>query len=153
MNFNEFKNAVIAKCQEMGIADYELYYQVGGSTSVDTFMHEINEFSSSLVGGVCLRCIVGGKMGGDAFCGKYVVRGGDQNVAWMVVRQNHGVSARANGTFGDGSQGKPRRADASAENGLFSNHFSVLREIQSINGFNRNVLVYVHEIFFHLFRF
>lgn len=63
MNFNEFKNAVIAKCQEMGIADYELYYQVGGSTSVDTFMHEINEFSSSLVGGVCLRCIVGGKMG------------------------------------------------------------------------------------------
>ena len=63
MNFNEFKNAVIAKCQEMGIADYELYYQVGGSTSVDTFMHEINEFLSSLVGGVCLRCIVGGKMG------------------------------------------------------------------------------------------
>ena len=63
MNFNEFKNAVIAKCAELGIAEYELYYQVGGSTSVDTFMHQINEFSSSLVGGVCFRCIVDGKMG------------------------------------------------------------------------------------------
>ena len=63
MNFNEFKNAVIAKCAEMGIADYELYYQVGGSTSVGAFMHEINEFTSSLSGGVCFRCIVGGKMG------------------------------------------------------------------------------------------
>ena len=63
MNFNEFKQAVIAHCQALGIADYELYYQVGSSTSVDVFMHEINEFSSSLDGGVCFRCIVDGKMG------------------------------------------------------------------------------------------
>ena len=63
MNFNEFKNAVIAKCAEMGIAEYELYYQVGGGTSVDAFMHDINEFTSSLEGGVCFRCILGGKMG------------------------------------------------------------------------------------------
>ena len=63
MNFNEFKQSVIAHCQALGVADYELYYQVGGSTSVDTFKHEINEFSSSLNGGVCFRCIVDGKMG------------------------------------------------------------------------------------------
>ena len=63
MTFNEFKQAVIAKCAEMGIADYELYYQVGGSTEVGVFMHEVNEFSSSLDGGVCFRCIVNGKMG------------------------------------------------------------------------------------------
>ena len=63
MNFNEFKKAVIAKCEELGITEYELYYQVGGSTSVEVFKHEINEFSSSLVGGVCFRCIVDGKMG------------------------------------------------------------------------------------------
>ena len=63
MDFNAFKNAVIAHCQALGVADYELYYQVGGSTSVDTFKHEINEFSSSLNGGVCFRCIVDGKMG------------------------------------------------------------------------------------------
>ena len=63
MTFNEFKQAVVAKCVELGIADYELYYQVGGSTEVGVFMHEINEFSSSLDGGVCFRCIVGGRMG------------------------------------------------------------------------------------------
>ena len=63
MIFNEFKQAVIAKCNELGITEYELYYQVGGSTEVGVFMHEINEFSSSLDGGVCFRCIVDGKMG------------------------------------------------------------------------------------------
>ena len=46
-----------------GIAEYELYYQAGASTSVDTFQHSINEFSSSYTGGVCFRCIVNGKMG------------------------------------------------------------------------------------------
>ena len=63
MNFHEFKQAVIAHCQALNIADYELYYQVGGSTQVDFFMHQINEFTSSLDGGVCFRCIVDGKMG------------------------------------------------------------------------------------------
>lgn len=63
MDYQVFKNAVIAKCAELGIAEYELYYQVGSSTSVDTFRHEINEFSSSETGGVCFRCILNGKMG------------------------------------------------------------------------------------------
>ena len=63
MNFNEFKELVIAECAAQGIAEYELYYQVGASTSVDTFQHSINEFSSSYSGGVCFRCIVNGKMG------------------------------------------------------------------------------------------
>lgn len=63
MDFNAFKNHVIACCEELGITEYELYYQAGESTSVDTFMHQINEFTSSKEGGVCFRCIVGGKMG------------------------------------------------------------------------------------------
>ncbi len=63
MDFAAFKNAVIAKCREMGIAEYELYYQNDESTSMEAFQHEINEFTSSNEGGVCLRCIVGGKMG------------------------------------------------------------------------------------------
>lgn len=63
MNFNEFKQLVIAQCAEKGIAEYELYYQTSASTSVDTFQHSINEFSSSLSGGLCFRCIVDGKMG------------------------------------------------------------------------------------------
>lgn len=63
MTFNEFKQLVIAECSAQGIAEYELYYQAGSSTSVDTFQHSINEFSSSFSGGVCFRCIVNGKMG------------------------------------------------------------------------------------------
>ena len=63
MTYNEFKECIIAACAEAGITEYELYYQAGSSTSVDTFMHQINEFTASESGGVCFRCIVGGKMG------------------------------------------------------------------------------------------
>ena len=63
MNFNEFKELVIAECAEQGITEYELYYQAGESISVDVFQHSLNEFTSSRSGGVCFRCIVGGKMG------------------------------------------------------------------------------------------
>ena len=63
MNFNEFKELVIAECKAQGIAEYELYYQAGYSTSVDTFQHSVNEFTSSYTGGVCFRAIVNGKMG------------------------------------------------------------------------------------------
>lgn len=63
MNFVEFKELVIAEAQAKGIADYELYYQAGESTSVSAFQHSINQFTDSRDGGVCFRCIVGGKMG------------------------------------------------------------------------------------------
>ena len=63
MDFAAFKNAVIAKAQAMGIADYELYYQAAESTSVSAFQHELNQFTDSIEGGVCFRCIVNGKMG------------------------------------------------------------------------------------------
>ena len=63
MDFNAFKEIVIAECAALGLAEYELYYQVGSSISVDTFQHSINEFSASQTGGACFRCIVGGKMG------------------------------------------------------------------------------------------
>ena len=63
MNFNEFKDLVIAACEEAGITEYELYYQAGSSVSVGAFQHSINEFTSSTRGGVCFRCIHQGKMG------------------------------------------------------------------------------------------
>lgn len=63
MTFQEFKEAVIAKAAELGIADYELYYQSSESTSVGAFQHELNQFTGSRDGGVCFRCIVDGKMG------------------------------------------------------------------------------------------
>lgn len=63
MDFNQFKDLVAAECAARGIAQYELYYETSESTSVGTFQHEINEFSSSVSGGLCFRCIVDGKMG------------------------------------------------------------------------------------------
>ena len=63
MTFKEFKDIVVAECAAKGIEEYELYYQAGSSTSVDTFQHSINEFTSSQSGGVCFRAIVNGKMG------------------------------------------------------------------------------------------
>ena len=63
MDFNAFKEAVIAKCAERGITEYELYYQNAESTSIGAFQHEINQFTCSTEGGVCFRCIVDGRMG------------------------------------------------------------------------------------------
>ena len=63
MDFQLFKETVIAKAEALAIAEYELYYQAEESTSVSAFQHEMNEFSASNEGGVCFRCIVNGKMG------------------------------------------------------------------------------------------
>ena len=63
MDFQSFKTAVIARCQALGVTQYELYYQSSQSTSVGVFRHEVNQFTGSDDGGVCLRCIVGGRMG------------------------------------------------------------------------------------------
>ena len=63
MDYQSFKNAVIAACAEFGITEYELYYQSGSDTTIGVFAHEINEFSSSEGGGICFRCIADGKMG------------------------------------------------------------------------------------------
>ena len=63
MDYQSFKNAVIARAEAMGIADYELYYESGTDTRVSVFQHEVAGFSSSESGGVCFRCIVNGKMG------------------------------------------------------------------------------------------
>ena len=63
MNYQEFKSCIISRCEALGIADYELYYQTAESTSVSVYQREINQFSSALEGGICFRCIRDGKMG------------------------------------------------------------------------------------------
>ena len=64
MDYQSFKNAVIAQAQAMGITEYELYYESGSETSIGVFQHEVNQFSSAAQnGGICFRCIVDGKMG------------------------------------------------------------------------------------------
>lgn len=63
MEFHAFKETVIACCARHGITEYELYYQSAESTSVGVFQREINQFTGSVEGGVCFRCIADGKMG------------------------------------------------------------------------------------------
>ena len=63
MDFNEFKKAVADAARQMGIPDYELYYAGGESTDVEAFGHEISGFTSSVEGGVSLRCALNGRMG------------------------------------------------------------------------------------------
>ena len=63
MNYQSFKQSVIARAEALGITEYELYYMTAESTSISAFAHEMNEFSASTEGGVCFRCIVDGKMG------------------------------------------------------------------------------------------
>lgn len=63
MDFNAFKQAVAAAAAAAGIQDYELYYVSAESLSVGAFQHEINKFTSAVEGGVCLRCLVNGRMG------------------------------------------------------------------------------------------
>ena len=63
MDFESFKQAVIARCTQLGIEEYELYYSCAESTSIGAFQQEINQFTGAVEGGVCFRCIVGGKMG------------------------------------------------------------------------------------------
>ena len=43
MDFQSFKQAVIARCAQKGIEEYELYYQAAESTSVSAFQHSVNE--------------------------------------------------------------------------------------------------------------
>ena len=63
MNFQEFKKCIMTRCEELGVTEYELYYQTAESTSVSAYQQEINQFSAALEGGVCFRCIRNGKMG------------------------------------------------------------------------------------------
>ena len=63
MDYQSFKNSVIDRCAQLGVAEYELYYQAAESTTVSAYQHEINEFTGSVEGGVCFRCIVDGRMG------------------------------------------------------------------------------------------
>ena len=63
MDFNAFKQAVIAAAEAAGITEYELYFTSSDSLSVSAFGHVMEKYSSSVDGGVCLRGLVGGHMG------------------------------------------------------------------------------------------
>ncbi len=58
-----FKKEIAARCAELGIEEYEIYYQIGESTCVGIYQQDINQFTASVDGGVCFRCVVNGRMG------------------------------------------------------------------------------------------
>lgn len=63
MDFQAFRRAADAEAAALQIEEYELYYQLEESASVSAFRHEIKNVASASEGGVCLRCLVNGKMG------------------------------------------------------------------------------------------
>lgn len=63
MDIQKFKEAVIRRCAQLQIADYELYCQTSESTSVSVFRDQVDRFTGSVEGGVSFRCIVEGHMG------------------------------------------------------------------------------------------
>ena len=63
MDYQSFKQAIIDCCARLGVQEYELYYQAAESTTATAYQQEINEFTGSVEGGVCFRCIIDGKMG------------------------------------------------------------------------------------------
>ncbi len=63
MDFQTFQQAVAAEAASLQVEEYELYYQVEESASASAFRHELTGFSAANEGGVCLRCLVNGKMG------------------------------------------------------------------------------------------
>ena len=63
MTFKEFKELTLQILDENKIDQYELYYSSSDSTSVSIFRGEVNDFSSSNSGGVCLRLVKEGRFG------------------------------------------------------------------------------------------
>ncbi|MBR6808463.1 MAG: TldD/PmbA family protein [Clostridia bacterium] len=63
MNFELLKEAIIKRAAELGVTDYEIYYESSSKSSAETLGHEISALNSSEAGGICFRCSVDGKMG------------------------------------------------------------------------------------------
>ncbi len=63
MNFELLKEAIEKRADELGVTEYEIYYESSAKASAETLNHEISSLSSSEAGGICFRCSVDGKMG------------------------------------------------------------------------------------------
>ncbi|SDB31019.1 TldD/PmbA family protein [Eubacterium oxidoreducens] len=63
MQYQEFKDAVIAKAKAAGLTEYELYYAQDKSIEVETLLKEVDKYMTSESAGVCFRCIYKGNMG------------------------------------------------------------------------------------------
>ncbi|MCQ2519971.1 MAG: TldD/PmbA family protein [Lachnospiraceae bacterium] len=63
MTFQEFKEKIICFSKELNIEEYELYYSMSNSTSVETYKDDVKSYSTDSRMGVCYRMILDGKAG------------------------------------------------------------------------------------------
>ncbi len=63
MNQNEMKQIISAAAAQASITEFELYFEEVQGIDVTIFEHEVKEFSSEDVSGVCFRCLVGNNIG------------------------------------------------------------------------------------------
>ncbi|MBQ8140832.1 MAG: TldD/PmbA family protein [Clostridia bacterium] len=63
MNFEDIKKYVFEAAGAAGLEEYEVFYTFDSSVSAETLKDEISAFNYGVSGGVCFRCIVGGKIG------------------------------------------------------------------------------------------
>ena len=68
MSFDVVKNALVSALNAAGVTEYEIYYTSGSDNSIGTLNKEVNTFSSSINGGLCLRLVMDGKMGYASSC-------------------------------------------------------------------------------------
>lgn len=63
MIYNEFKELVVKYAKIAGLEQYELYYTNEEELTISTINDEVGEYTTTIAGGVCFRCIVNDKMG------------------------------------------------------------------------------------------
>ena len=62
MDYNFIKEILIDEAKAQDVNQYEIYCMKEKNVSVETLADEISSFTSSDIGGVCFRCIVGAHM-------------------------------------------------------------------------------------------
>lgn len=63
MDFQAFQAAVERQARAAGLTDYELYYSRTSFCQYKPFEGKIDRFTGNTSIGVCLRCLIGGRMG------------------------------------------------------------------------------------------
>ena len=63
MNSHECKSLLFSLSEKAGIEEYEVYLMEVKNIAADALKDDIRSFQSDVLGGLCYRCIVDGKMG------------------------------------------------------------------------------------------
>lgn len=66
MDFQAFQAAVERQARARGLTDYELYYSRTSFCQYKPFEGKIDRFTGNTSIGVCLRCLIGGRMAAPA---------------------------------------------------------------------------------------